>query len=95
MNDELGDAKASVVSKLLVIAPYSAYGLIRSLNGVSKGKSPQQIRSANLKLAGPVCCALPTTPGNNKKIQVSKAVITSASFVHSGAEFDPHPHRNF
>ena len=58
MNDELVTAKAAVVTKLLVIAPYSAHGLTRPTNGVSIGKSHRQRRPARKNVAGPLCCAV-------------------------------------
>ena len=86
MNDELRDANASVVSNLLVIAPYSADLSYRTF-GIWSGEKPRQYRSANKNLDGHdrrvVLFANSLTTSID---QVSKVVITSATFVRSGAQ---------
>ena len=90
MNDELGGANASVVSKLLVIAPYSADRSYRH-SGVQTGENPRQNRSADESSGGLLRRVSPSFGWSvaNNSIQVSKAVITSAAFVASGAENRP------
>ena len=87
MNDELVTANAAVVSKLLVIAPYSAALSCRK-SGVQTWKKPRTNRSAGNGSAGLIRRALPTANRVSTNIydRVSKAVITSAAFVASGAE---------
>ena len=90
MNDELVNARASVVSKLLVIAPYSA-GRPDRHSGVQTGQKPRQNRSAEDNSGGLLCRVTPLvrwSPTNHSDL-VSKAVITSAAFVCSGAERRP------
>jgi len=90
MNDELVNAKASVVSKLLVIAPYSADRPNRRC-GVQTGEIPRQNRSAEDNSGGllsRVSLLVRWSPTNHLD-RVSKAVITSAAFVCSGAERRP------
>lgn len=88
MNDVLVSARAAVVSKLLVIAPYSADSSAKPSAGVSQGEKPGQSGSANygsaglLRRAQPVAIRLLTTNSD----QDAKAVITSAAFVESGAK---------
>ncbi len=87
MNDELVTAHAAVVSKLLVIAPYSANGSVKP-SGVQTGVKPRQVRSAGINSGGLLRRVSPLvrwSSANHSK-QVSKAVITSAAFVASGTE---------
>lgn len=82
MNDELVNAKASVVSKLLVIAPYSADRPNRRC-GVQTGEIPRQNRSAEDNSGGllsRVSLLVRWSPTNHLD-RVSKAVITSAAFM--------------
>ena len=86
MNDVLVTANAAVVSKLLVIAPYYDDRLNRR-SGVQTGEDPRQIRSAEDNSDGLICRVQPSfrwSPTNHLDL-VSKAVITSAAFVYSGA----------
>lgn len=82
MNDELVTANAAVVSKLLVIAPYSVDRPNRR-SGVHTGEKPRRNRSAEdksgclLLRVSPICNWSPTNYSN----LVSKAVITSAAFM--------------
>ena len=90
MNDVLVTANAAVVSKLLVIAPYSAVSSHKQ-HGVQTGEKPRENRSAEDNSGGLLCRVLPLvrwSPTNHLD-QVSKAVITSAAFVCSGAERRP------
>ena len=87
LNDELVTARAAVVSKLLVIAPYSA-DLSRRQSGVQTGEKPRRNRSAEINSGGLLRRVSPSarwSPANDS-LQVSKAVITSAAFVASGTE---------
>ncbi|MBK6750776.1 MAG: hypothetical protein KA956_02980 [Pyrinomonadaceae bacterium] len=86
MNDELVTANAAVVSKLLVIAPFSANGFAKPY-GEQTGEYPRRSRPANQNLAGPLSRAWSNAgwPSTKQSEQVAKAVITSAAFVASGA----------
>ena len=90
MNDELVTVNAAVVSKLLVIAPYSA-DLSYRQSGVQTGEKPRQNRSADESSGGLLRRVSPSASWTqaNYSEQVSKAVITSAAFVASGAENRP------
>lgn len=90
LNDELVNAQASVVSKLLVIVPYSADRLNRR-PGVQTGEKPRHNRSTESDSGGLFCRGLPILAWSsaNNSLQVSKAVITSAAFVAPGAERRP------
>lgn len=87
LNDELVTAYAAVVSKLLVIAPYSADGSYRH-SGVQTGEKPRQNRSADESSGGLLGRVSPfgRWSSANHSNKVSKAVITSAAFVASGTE---------
>ncbi len=87
LNDELVTAKAAVVSKLLVIAPYSAHGVSNPRPGVSKGERSRQVRNPNFGSGDLVHRALSSSNTLFQKLsnKLAKAVITSASFVCSGA----------
>jgi hypothetical protein len=86
MNDELVTANAAVVSKLLVIAPFSADSSY-SHSGVETGEEPRLIRSAGRDSANLLCRtqSVPNRLSSNEPDQIAKAVITSAAFACSDA----------
>ncbi|MBP6003880.1 MAG: hypothetical protein KA746_10645 [Pyrinomonadaceae bacterium] len=88
MNDELVTANAAVVSKLLVIAPYSAHGPTRLSSGVSTGEISPTLSSI-AKTAAKNCrrfAAHASHLSQNPSDQVAKRAFTSAFFVASGAK---------
>lgn len=69
MNDELVNAKATIVSKLLVIAHYPDNGPFRPSVGIILGESPRTSRPVNLKLGGLLNCALRNSSGSANRME--------------------------